>query len=253
VTGLFGSCIESWSRLTGTGLIADDLYLLAHDDVTSRPFLHARALGLGPVGGLLTKLAMQDTIRVQAEQIVLTGPIPHADELARSVHDTLVREDDRHAVQDWLMFLAATAEEDVARRLGHSGYLTQVASRWPWRPTRWAPANPNEAFAALTRVRAALDLANAKPTFPRKRLVHIFTSRFRLRRARHAHHHKPPNRGGLPRPDSGEREYPRRLPLDDQHRRRGGHGARTATGGGGQHRGARRTASGNPPAAIRSR
>lgn len=32
--------------LSGTGRLADDLYLLAHDDVTGRAFLQPRALGL---------------------------------------------------------------------------------------------------------------------------------------------------------------------------------------------------------------
>jgi hypothetical protein len=45
------------ARLRGTGLIADDLYLMAHDDVSGRPFLQPRATGLGLAGGLLAVLA----------------------------------------------------------------------------------------------------------------------------------------------------------------------------------------------------
>jgi len=39
------------TRLTGTGLIADDLYLLAHDDLSGKPFLQPRALGAGLAAG----------------------------------------------------------------------------------------------------------------------------------------------------------------------------------------------------------
>jgi transcriptional regulator with XRE-family HTH domain len=46
------------AALTGTGRLADDLWLLAHHDVTGRPNLHARAAGLGLAGGLLAELVL---------------------------------------------------------------------------------------------------------------------------------------------------------------------------------------------------
>jgi Golgi phosphoprotein 3 GPP34 len=49
-----------------------------------------------------------------------------------------------------------TATARVARRLADSGYLTEVASRLPWRAGRWIPANPDAAFMPLNRARAAL-------------------------------------------------------------------------------------------------
>jgi hypothetical protein len=44
------------SRLSGTGLVGDDLWLLAHHEVIGRPYLQARQLGLGLAGGLLAEL-----------------------------------------------------------------------------------------------------------------------------------------------------------------------------------------------------
>ena len=38
--------------LRGTGLVADDLYLLAHDGQTGRPLLQPRSLGIGLAGAL---------------------------------------------------------------------------------------------------------------------------------------------------------------------------------------------------------
>lgn len=34
-------------RLSGTGRVADDLYFLAHHEVTGKPFLQRRTLGIG--------------------------------------------------------------------------------------------------------------------------------------------------------------------------------------------------------------
>jgi len=69
----------------------------------------------------------------------------------------LLGERELHPVRDWLTFLAATAPQDVARRLEHSGYLVQVPSRRPWRPDRWVPLDADGAFAPMIRVRSVLD------------------------------------------------------------------------------------------------
>ena len=44
------------ARLSGTGGLADDLYLLAHHEVTGQPHLQPRAIGLGLAGALLAAL-----------------------------------------------------------------------------------------------------------------------------------------------------------------------------------------------------
>ncbi|MGH3274178.1 MAG: ATP-binding protein, partial [Streptosporangiaceae bacterium] len=49
------------SRLAGTGLIADDLYLIASHEVSGKPYLPPRALGAGLAGGLLAELMDADT------------------------------------------------------------------------------------------------------------------------------------------------------------------------------------------------
>lgn len=143
--------------LTGTGLIADDLYLLAHDDVSGRPSLQPRALGLGLAAGLLAELALEGAIRFQGDQIVLLALAPRADELARSVLDVLASERDRLTARDWLMFLASTAANAVPQRLERAGYLMRVASRRPWRRHRWIPVDSDRAFARLVRVRAVIE------------------------------------------------------------------------------------------------
>ena len=42
----------------GTGRLADDLYLLAHHEMTGKPHLQPRALGLGLAGALLAELML---------------------------------------------------------------------------------------------------------------------------------------------------------------------------------------------------
>jgi hypothetical protein len=152
------------ARLSGTGRLADDLYLLAHDDVTGRSFLQPRALGLGLAGALLAELVTSGHLGVRAAGLGVISLAAPQDGLARQVLALLLGERDRHSLAQWLMVLAVTAEQDVAGRLGQLGYLTQVRSRRPWRDGRWVPADSDAAFAPAIRVLAVLDPARRATT-----------------------------------------------------------------------------------------
>jgi Golgi phosphoprotein 3 (GPP34) len=148
--------------LSGTGLVADDLYLLAHHEVSGKPFLQPRALGLGLAGGLLAELMLLGVISIRQEGVV-AGRTPPEEGLARHVLSLLASERQSHPVRDWLLFMARTAAEDVARRLERSGYVTRAGGRGPLRAGRWVPVDADCAFAPLLRVRAALDPARPLP------------------------------------------------------------------------------------------
>ncbi|HET9899357.1 MAG TPA: GPP34 family phosphoprotein [Streptosporangiaceae bacterium] len=143
--------------LTGTGRLADDIYLLAHHEVSGKPFLQPRAIGLGLAGGLLAELVLIRAIRVSGDGVAATSRVRPQDGLTPAVHLQVLGERQRHCTGDWLAFLAQTATEDVARRLEHSGYLALAQSRRPWRAARWVPVDADCAFAPLIRVKAALD------------------------------------------------------------------------------------------------
>ncbi len=153
------------ARLSGTGLIADDLYLMAHDDVTGRPFLQSRAVGLGLAGGLLAELMLLDKLRLSHGWVVTGDPGQPRDELGYCVLGLIVSERELHPVRDWLAFLARTAAADVAVRLERAGYLRQARLGRPRRGGRWVPADPDCAFAPLGRARSALEAAGAATAY----------------------------------------------------------------------------------------
>jgi hypothetical protein len=142
--------------LSGTGRLADDLYLLAHHEITGKPHLQPRAVGLGLAGALLAELMLLGNISIRPDGVMVADGTPPGDGLARSVLGLVFSEHERHAAQRWLLFLARTAAADVAGRLEQSGYLTRTAARWPWRAERWVPVNADSAFAPLVRVRSVL-------------------------------------------------------------------------------------------------
>ncbi len=143
------------AKLTGTGLVADDLYLMAHHEVTGRPYLHPRAIGLGLAGGLLADLVLAGKIRIWPDWVGPADRIPPRDELAAAVLALVLSE--RHPARDWMAYLARSAARDVAMRLERQGYLTISWSRRPWRTDRWVPVDHDCAFAPLFRAQTALD------------------------------------------------------------------------------------------------
>jgi hypothetical protein len=147
----------SGARLGGTGLLADDLFLMAHSDRTGRPLLQPRAVGLGLAGALLAELTLQGRVRVFPGGVMVTDRSPPAEELALRVLRALLGEHEQLPAQTWLLFLGRSAAQDVAGRLERSGYLIQGRARRLWRsPPRWVPVNADWAFAPVARVQAAL-------------------------------------------------------------------------------------------------
>jgi Golgi phosphoprotein 3 (GPP34) len=147
-------------RLTGRGRLADDLYLLAHHDVTGRPFLQPRALRLGLAGGLLAELLFDGAIWLRGGRVGPAAEVRSDDELLRRIVAVLLAERDLLPVTDWLAYLATGAAHEVTARLAATGYLAREQS---WRPgrARWVPVDPDAAFAPLARVRCALDPARS--------------------------------------------------------------------------------------------
>jgi hypothetical protein len=144
--------------LEGTGRLADDLWLLAHDDVTGKPYIQPRPLGLGLAGGLLAELVLDGALVVAGDQITVTARHrPPGDALAGQVLGVLAGEWEQHPVRDWLAFVGRTAPAGVAARLAAAGYLARDRALLPWRPARWVPVDRDSAFSAVLRARAALD------------------------------------------------------------------------------------------------
>jgi hypothetical protein len=144
--------------LSGTGLVADDLYLMAHDDRTGKPLLPPRPLGAGLAGALLAELMLARCIGLRSDTAVVIGQgVPRAALGRHVLLKQIADEPSPLPVRTWLQFLGRTAARDVALRLEEAGYLTCVRSRVPGRPGRMVPVNQDWAFAPMLRVRAALD------------------------------------------------------------------------------------------------
>src|SRR5215831_14383163 len=57
--------------LSGTGLVADDLYLLGHEERSGKPLLQPSALGTGLAGALLAELMLVGWIGLRQDGAVM--------------------------------------------------------------------------------------------------------------------------------------------------------------------------------------
>lgn len=160
--------IVEHSRLAGTGRVADDLYLIAHHEISGRPHLSPRSAGIGLAGGLLAELMAAQTPAVTLDRGYLFpryrkngGPVARYarpdDAVSGRVLDLIVAESAPRPVRDWLLFLGKRAAAEVAGRLEHAGYLTRPAGRVAWRARPPVPVERDWSQCALLRAHAALD------------------------------------------------------------------------------------------------
>lgn len=141
-------------------VLADDFYRLAHHDVTGKPRLHTRAVGIGCAAALLTELVNTRHINVADNRVAVVGQHPPADSLAHVVLDQLIAEAGReHSVRTWLAFLAGQAAEQVANRLLRAGHVRMEAARRLGRQTGvlYVPVDMNLAARRVMRGRGCGD------------------------------------------------------------------------------------------------
>ncbi|MFG1951546.1 GPP34 family phosphoprotein [Micromonospora sp. NPDC048830] len=147
-------------------LIADEFYLISHDDSRGRAKLHPTAAGIGLAAGLLGELVLLGQITVSGGQVSVVDRRPPADDLAHTVLDQLVGEPEPQAVRTWLGILARSAAASVAQRLARAGVLSPRESRRLLRTTvTYVPLDLNAVAWPATRLRALLDRPEP-PTAP---------------------------------------------------------------------------------------
>lgn len=133
-------------------LLADEFFLVAHDDVTGKCHLHPRIVALGLAGALLGELVLFRHVTVRSGVVVVIDSRPPDNALTHTVLDHLLSEPEPHPVRTWLAFLAQTSCDGVAGRLERAGYLSHIPSRRPWRSGRWVPNDMSAAAWPRTRL-----------------------------------------------------------------------------------------------------
>jgi hypothetical protein len=110
-------------------VLADQYFLIAHEDRTGRSRLHPRATGLGLAAGLLGELVLEGRIGVTDGDLVILDRHPPTDALAHDILDLLIAQPSHREVRVWLQFLAQDAAVRVGERLMRFGAVEPVTRR----------------------------------------------------------------------------------------------------------------------------
>ncbi|MEU7906384.1 GPP34 family phosphoprotein [Actinoplanes sp. NPDC049118] len=134
-----------------TRQLADDLFFIALDDRTGLLRVHGDVVGSVLAGALLVELALGEWIEVLDESVELTGDallrrkVP-LDSLAHKILDTVLGQPDLLSPREWIVFLAGSAEREVADRLARSNQISiERRRRGLSRGTAYQPAEINNA------------------------------------------------------------------------------------------------------------
>lgn len=131
------------ARPGGGDRLADEFFLMAHDETTGKPRLAERIAGLGLAAALLGELAAEARVELRQGTVTVVDTAPCDDALAGRVLEFLKQEE--HPTRTWLAFFAQSAHEEVGRRLVEAGLLVREGKRRPWQPGRWVPVTPGVA------------------------------------------------------------------------------------------------------------
>ncbi|MER7276685.1 GPP34 family phosphoprotein [Dactylosporangium sp. NPDC000244] len=138
-------------------LLADDFFLIAHDDRDGKPRLSARAVELGLAGAMLGELVLEQRISVEGPRLRVLSSEPPADPLAHTNLATMVAEVQHREVRTWLQFFGFSAVEEVGTRLARVGLVEKTLVRRLLRSeTRWLPTDINLPAGRVVRLRRLL-------------------------------------------------------------------------------------------------
>jgi hypothetical protein len=138
-------------------LLADDFFLIAHDDRDGRSRLSQRAVELGLAGAMLGELVLEQRIVCEGERLRVISREPPSDPLAHTNLATMIAETQHREIRTWLLFLGQTAVDAVGGRLARVGLVEQTQVRRLLRTsTRWVSTDINLPAGRVVRLRRLL-------------------------------------------------------------------------------------------------
>jgi hypothetical protein len=141
----------------GPMLLADDFFLISHDDRDGRSRLSPRAVEFGLAGAMLGELVLERRILVEGARLRVINADPPSDPLAHTNLATMIAETQHREVRTWLLFLGRTAVDAVGQRLARVGLVEQAQVRRLLRTsTRWLATDVNLPAGRVVRLRRLL-------------------------------------------------------------------------------------------------
>lgn len=140
--------------------LADNYWLIAHDEYTGRGHVSQHAIGLGLAGCLLAELTVCTPMRISFRPngtVIVLDRTPTADRVGATLLDHIVAEVDNpngvHHIRDWLTFLSGVGYQWVTQRLLGKRVVEEIKVRQGLRKvTQFCVKDPNDAVMPAIHV-----------------------------------------------------------------------------------------------------
>lgn len=145
--------------LGDTERLADELFLIGHDDYNGRALAAATLLDSALAGAILAELALAGRITIARGEVFVADKRAWQDPVADRTLGEIVRWGDGHDARAWLEFIRPQVREQVGLRLVSAGALRRHSRRTlTLRMTvRWPGRDPNRVAAPRVRLAAVLE------------------------------------------------------------------------------------------------
>lgn len=141
--------------------LADELFLIAHDEFSGKPLSGANLLDAALAGAVLAELIADGRITIDKGGVYLVDPRPWQEPLTDLVLEQILQRGTGHATRLWLEYMRTEMEicNRVGSRLASAGWVRRVESRGlSFRASvRWPATDANRAASPRVRLTAVLE------------------------------------------------------------------------------------------------
>ncbi|MGI5215743.1 GOLPH3/VPS74 family protein [Plantactinospora sp. CA-290183] len=139
--------------------LADELFLIAHDDYSGKPLTAANPLDTALAGAILGELILDERVGIARSQVYVADRRPWREPVSDRVLAEIVRRGDGHLARSWLEFLAPRVRDHVGDRLVNAGAVRRTTVRGLNLRTRihWPGLDPNRVARPRVRLTAMLE------------------------------------------------------------------------------------------------
>jgi hypothetical protein len=156
--------LDNSFRSDDSFLLAEEMFLIGHDEYSGRPAVGLDVLETGLAGALLGDLMFARRVAIANNAVAVVDPRPWREPLTDYVLGELLRKGDMYPVRSWVEYLRGDLREGIGQRLAARGVVRrdEVRAGLTRRPVvRFPGADP--VLAAGPRVRLGYVLGQRGP------------------------------------------------------------------------------------------
>ena len=139
--------------------LADDLFLIGHDDFSGKAVTSANPLDTALAGGVLAELALDGRIGIDRGDVYVADRRAWQESVTDLAVNEIIRRGDGHPARLWLEFMRPHVREHIGERLVGAGTVRRETGRGLSLRTsvRWPGVDPNRVARPRVRLAALLE------------------------------------------------------------------------------------------------